>query len=336
MTAVHDHDASDLATMFWIRSERASKSANPVDSEIDPRYDGAALKAGMLLTRITSDDVVIGTTPAGPCVRVRGAAVSPDRAFFHTKMVTWPVDRFDYWRHLSTYAALAAAGFFTTIPVGLSLINNDKLLSAMQPFGSALRRLPTVRLSTRGHGPDRLDWCITAMRESGVDFPVVVKPASWGGGHSVFAASTPAELDTVLAWASAAELTVVVQPWLGRGAVDHRVFYVDGEPYRVLTRQPRGDALAGNVSQGGTAGWTRMPEELEVPARAVARDIGLPYLCVDFLCVDGQWWFSEIEVDGGTLLGDHHMTEVRFASYSARFAAFVRDRPQPAHEETGR
>ncbi|MFI0717001.1 RimK family alpha-L-glutamate ligase [Streptomyces inhibens] len=316
---------ADLVTMFWIRSERESKSPNPFDAEINSRYDAAARAAGVLLSRISVDDVVVGTTEVGASVRVRGELVAADTAFFHTKLVTWPVDRFDYWRHLTTYAALSAAGFYTTFPVGYSLINNEKLITALRPFGSVVPRLPTVRLSTRGYGPDHLDWCTAAMRASDIAFPVVVKPSSWGGGNSVFVASNAGELDTVLTWAAAAELTVVVQPWLGRDVVDYRVFYVDGEPYRVLTRKPRGDALAGNVGQGGVAGWTAMPDALVAPARAVARDIELPYLCIDFLCADGQWWFSEIEIDGGTTQGDHHMTEVRFGSYRSRFDTFVGD-----------
>ncbi|WP_327370959.1 ATP-grasp domain-containing protein [Streptomyces sp. NBC_01217] len=316
--------APDPVTMFWIRSERESKSPNPFDAEINSRYDAATRKAGVLLSRISVDDVVVGTTKGEASVRVRGDLIAPDSAFFHTKLVTWPVDRFDYWRHLTTYAALSAAGFFTTVPVGLSLINNEKLLTGLRRFGSAVRRLPTVRLGTRGYGPDHLDWCTAEMRANDIDFPVVVKPSSWGGGNSVFVASDAGELDTVFTWMAAAEMTVVVQPWLGRDVVDYRVFYVDGEPYRVLTRQPRGDALAGNVGQGGVAGWTTIPDALVDPARAVADDIELPYLCVDFLYAGGQWWFSEIEVDGGTTQGDHHMTEVRFRSYRSRFDRFVR------------
>lgn len=316
--------AADLITMYWIRSERESKSPNPFAPRINRGYDDAARAAGMLLTPITVDDVVIGSTDKGASVRVRGTLVAPDAAFFHTKLITWPVNRFDYWRHLTTYAALSAAGLFTTIPVGHSLINNDKLLSALQRFGGVVPRLPTVRLCTRGYGPEHLDWCTAAMSAGEIGFPAVVKPASWGSGYGVFVASTVGELDTVLSWAATSELTVVVQPWLGRDVVDYRVFYVDGEPYRVLTRELLGDALAGNVVQGGLAGWTAMPEELVAPAQAVAREIGLPYVCIDFLCAEGQWWFSEIEVDGAGA-GDQDLNEVRFGSYRARFDAFVRD-----------
>ncbi|MGY5045109.1 ATP-grasp domain-containing protein [Streptomyces sp. 900105755] len=319
MTTVDD---SDAITMFWIRSERASKSPNPYDAPINTGYDEAAHAAGMRLTRISVDDVVVGTTEdAGASVRVRGALVAPDRAFFHTKLVTWPVDRYDYWRHLTTYAALSAAGFFTTVPVGLSLINNEKTLTALQRFGSEVSRLPSVRLCTRGYDRDHLDWCTASMRASDIDFPVVVKPASWGGGNGVFVASTIGELDAVLTWAAATELTVVIQPWLGRDVVDYRVHCLDGEPHSVLTRALRGDALAGNLAQGGTAEWTGMPDAVIAPARAVAREIGLPYLCVDFLRAGGRWWFSEIEVDGGP--PDPDVNKVRFGSYRSRFDTFV-------------
>jgi hypothetical protein len=319
VTAVHD---SDAVTMFWIRSERESKSPNPYDAPINTGYDDAARAVGVRLDRVSVDDVVVGTTRAGASIRVRGALVAPDRAFFHTKLVTWPVDRHDYWRHLTTYAALSAAGYFTTFPVGYSLINNEKLLTMLRPYGSEVPRLPTVRLCTRGYGPDQLDWCTAAMRTSDIDFPVVVKPASWGGGHGVFVASDAGELDSVLAWAGAAELTVVVQPWLGRDVVDHRVYFIDGEPYRVLTRRLTGDAFAGNTSQGGVAEWSDLPDELVAPARAVARDIGLPYLCIDFLRAEGQWWFSEVEIDGSAAR-DPDLNQARFGSYRSRFDTFV-------------
>ncbi len=315
----------DLVTMFWIRSERESKSPNPAHREVDARYDAAARAVGVLLTSISVDDVVVGATSTGPAVRVRGSLVAPDSAFFHTKLMTWPTDRFDSWRHLTTYAAVSAAGFFTSVPVGHSLINNDKMLTALRLFAGDVPRLPTVRLCTRGYGTGHLDSCGAAIRASNIAFPVIVKPSSWGAGHSVFVADTLDDLDTVLSWAAAAELTVVVQPWLGRNAADCRVYCVDGEPYRALVRRPVGDAVAGNPGQGGVAQLTDVPEALVCPARTVARDIGLPYVCVDFLGTDGRWWFSEIEIDGGTNPGERHLTEVRFGSYRSRFDAFVRN-----------
>ncbi|SEF09410.1 RimK family alpha-L-glutamate ligase [Streptomyces sp. Ag109_O5-10] len=321
MTTAHD---SDAITMFWIRSERESKSPNPYDAAINTGYDDAARAVGMRLTRISVDDVVVGTTKDCASVRVRGALVAPDATVFHTKLVTWPVDRFDYWRHLTTYAALSAAGFFTTVPVGLSLVNNEKQLTALQRFGSVVQRLPSVRLCTRGYDRDHLDWCTAAMRASDIGLPVVVKPASWGGGNGVFVASTVGELDAVLTWAAATELTVLIQPWLGRDVVDYRVYCLDGEPHRVLTRELRGDALAGNTAQGGSAAWNAIPDALLAPARAVARDIGLPYLCVDFLRADGRWWFSEIEVDGSAAR-DPDLNKARFGSFRSRFDTFVRD-----------
>lgn len=317
--------ATDLVTMYWIRAERQSKSPNTEDTEVTARYDAATRAVGVRLASVTADDVVVGAREQGPSVRVCGELIRPDMAFFHTKLITWPSDRFDHWRHLTTYAAVSAAGFFTTVPVSISLVNNDKLLSALRPFGSLVPRVPTVRVCTRGHRPDTLGWCTAAMRASDIGFPVIVKPASWGAGHSVFVAQDVGELDTVLTWAASAELTVVVQPWLGREVVDYRVWCIDGEPSRALTRRPVADAVAGNVGQGGIAKWTDLPDALVAPSRAVARDIGLPYLCIDFLHAGGRWWFSEIEVDGGTVPGDHHLTEVRFGSYRSRFDRFVRD-----------
>ncbi|WP_436498582.1 ATP-grasp domain-containing protein [Actinokineospora sp. HUAS TT18] len=318
-------------TMFWVRSERESKSPNPAHHEVDARYAAAAGANGMALRVITADDIVIGRTPT-PRVRVRGDLIDPAQAFFHTKLMSWPGDRFDAWRHLSTFAALEAAGFFVTIPATHSILNNEKVLTSLQPFGSEVRRLPTVRVCTRGYGAGGARVDRDTLAAASVDFPVIVKPSSWGAGHGVFVATTIDELDTVLGFAAPADLTMLVQPWIGRDVVDCRVYCVDGEPYRALARRPLGDAVAGNVGQGGVAELTDVPADLIEPARAVARSVGLSYVCADFLSVGDGWWFSEIEVDGGTIPREQHLTEVRFGSYRTRFDAFVKGSPAAAWE----
>lgn len=56
--------------------------------------------------------------------------------------------------------------------------------------------------------------------------------------------------------------------------------------------------------------------------RGPARAIGLPYVCVDFLEAGGGFWFSEIEVDGGTSVGGADLTAARFGAYRRHFDRF--------------
>lgn len=309
--------------MYWIRSERESTLPNPGHVPVNALYDAIFRDLGMTVRPISAENIVVGHTGTEPAVYVRGVGVRPDETFFHTMLMTWPTDRFDIWQHLTTYAALEAAGYFTTVPTLHSVINNDKILTGLSEFGSGLRRVPTVRVTTRGYDADALHRCAAALAAAGIGYPLIVKPAHWGAGYGVFVARSEAELDTVLATARAAEFTMVVQPWLGRDVVDHRVFCVDGEPCSTLGRRPVGDAVAGNLGQGGAMALGTVPDVLRGPAREVAKAVGMPYVCVDFLMTGDDWWLSEIEIDGGSTLDDFDTTRARFASYLARFDMFV-------------
>lgn len=95
----------------------------------------------------------------------------------------------------------------------------------------------------------------------GFDFPLIVKPAGWGGGLGVNLARNWSDLKGLLGLASGAEAAMVVQPALDASKlVDYRVYYVDGEPHTVLARQPREGEVIANLSRGGKADLVAMPE----------------------------------------------------------------------------
>lgn len=304
--------------LYWIRSERDSGAPDPHGDRILERCRAAAARHGMELLSATADDIVVSHGPDGTAVTVRGTRLSPRTAFFHTKLMSWPANGVDAWRHLTTYAIVEEAGFCVTVPALHSIINNDKLLSCAQDFGPGVNPLPTLRITTRAYQPGRTDF-----EALGVTFPAIVKPCDWGGGNAVFVADGPRRLDSILALAGAAEMTMAIQPWLGPRTRDVRVYCVGGEPYGASLREAVGAGPAANVAQGGSAGLIPVPEHLAGPARRVARVIGLPYVCVDFLEADGEVWFSEIEVDGGTSAGGLELTAVRFGAYRSHFDRFV-------------
>jgi hypothetical protein len=311
------------SVMYWIRSERESMTPNPVHAVHGDMYETTAAALGMEIRSIGVDDIVIGSTPSTAAVYVRGERVHPHECFFHTMLMSWPVDRFDIWRHLRTFAALESIGFFTTVPMMHSLLNNDKLLTGVGTFGAGLPRLPTVRVGTRGHAVDARNRYEAEMEAARLQFPLMVKPAYWGCGFGVFVAQDSNELEGLLNLAEAAELTLVLQPWLGRRVTDYRIYCLDGEPFMAAARRSTGDAVVGNAGQGGIVDITAIPEVLRAPARLVASRVGTSYLCVDFLMVDDEWWFSEIEIDGANALHDPESLRVRFTSYRDRFAAYV-------------
>ncbi|MFJ1767889.1 RimK family alpha-L-glutamate ligase [Amycolatopsis sp. NPDC088138] len=306
------------AVMYWIRTDRESKTPNPAHDVADQRFELAGERAGTRIRPVAVDDVVVGRTGDVPQVLVHGQRVDPAEAFFHTKLMSWPENEPDLARHLATYCVLEAAGFFTTVPAMHSVINNDKLLSAVLCPGG-IASIATTSVHTRPGA--------AVVFDAPIEFPVIVKPAGWGAGNSVFALRNRADLNPVLRLAGAAGLTVVIQPWLGTGVADCRVYCVDGEPRGAVLRRPRGDSVTSNFGQGGRAEAVEVPAELAGPAREVALTLGLPYVCVDFLHGADGWWFSEIEADGDTLPSSADLTDLRFGSYRLAFDRFAAGAP---------
>jgi len=305
--------------LFWIQSERDTPAqAEVYERQVVGRCRAAASAYRMDLRLVTVDEIVVAQRDSGARVWVSGELVAPATAFFHTKLVSWPAYRSDMLRHLTTYGVLEGAGFCVTVPPLHNIVSNDKLVSLLASQQPGIRTLPTVRLCTREVAAHPLvldDWSL--------DFPVIVKPASWGSGMGVLVARSKPELASVLQLAGAAELTLVIQPWLGPGTVDWRVYCVQGEPYTAMTRCAAPGRAAANVRLGGQAEITAPPPPLAALARRVAASVGLPYVCVDFLAAGGDFWFSEIEVDGGTATGGAKLTEVRFGAYRQLFDSFV-------------
>jgi hypothetical protein len=307
-------EASNDVVMYWLQAERSNARDASFVTEVKlPLWRRSAALAGMHLELIAPDDVVVSGSRDGIKVWVAGTPVDPTSCLFHTSLMPAPGAERDTWRLLSLAGVLEASGFHTTVPAAANLTTNDKLLTVMRYGVDGIDWLPTTRISTRG-------LCGLPAGTADLSYPVVVKPANWGGGHGILRAESPDELRSILQLAGAGELTMVVQPWLGYGVVDFRVYCFDGVAYRANARTPIGTALVGNVCQGGKIEIVDIPDALRGPAEAVAKLLGLSYTCVDFLQYEGRYWLSEVEVDGGA--PDEDMTNRRFAAYRVAFDRF--------------
>lgn len=319
---------TDPLRLYWFWPERARLATLLGDEQVWSNYRRAATRAGLELEIVGVDDVDVIALPAGPQIRMRGEPVDPAREFFHTKLYTWPMFGPDIWRSLATFQAIEAAGCCTLIRPELNLISNDKATTLLYLREVDDGWLPTVSLPTRD---------VTGLRfrlqDAGIDYPVVVKPASWGSGKGVSIARTQGDLLTVLRLAGAAELTMVVQPLLGtggQGLADIRVYCVDGKPIGALSRTPGPDGTVANVTAGGHGELVEVPPALAERAARIAGFLDTPWLGVDFLCDGESCYLSEVEIDAcigpvtSRLPGMERVLDHRFQAYRSRFETFRR------------
>jgi glutathione synthase/RimK-type ligase-like ATP-grasp enzyme len=285
---------------FWPGRDRPYEAAEH-EEEVWQWYRKAAAAVGFEMHVLDVDDVVLKFDGGRTRVFVRGfGEVQPESTAFHTKVLTWPDYDKDIWRFLSTFAVLERGGFYTTIPVMHSVIDDDKLLTVQQPWAAGLPTVPTTRLSTR-HFVVLDDF----VDPDTITYPVLVKPSSWGGGMGVLRADSRPVLEAALQLAASSEIPMVLQPWVPDLVADCRVYCIGERPVRAMMRRAQGASFASNVFQGGSSQLIDVPDQLVGPATAVAEGIGLPYVCVDFLLTEDGFFLSEVEMDG-TL--EHHGT----------------------------
>ena len=193
---------ADDITLYWCWPERQRRG--PDQSYVDD-YVRAAILAGFSFEYLTVDDVDM----VGARAYAHGQPIGPEHVAFHNKLYTWPMFQTDLWRYLSTFDALQRAGYCMLVDTRLNITTNDKLGTALFLADVAGPALPTMRIPTR-----ELRELRVPLSQAGIDYPVAVKPASWGSGRGVVRANDEGQLLAALWLAGAAELTMVVQPWL--------------------------------------------------------------------------------------------------------------------------
>ncbi|MFI5501000.1 RimK family alpha-L-glutamate ligase [Nocardia asteroides] len=304
--------------MYWLKSKR-SYLFNEIGARTST-YDQLRAIARSLhvhLEAISTDDIIIAGSPERQTVYVRGRPADPSTTFFHTKLVTWPQAWRDIWPILTTCKLLQSCGFYTTISNSLNIALNDKLATVVGLGDDSWKWLPTVRIPTRN-----LD--MKAIGSMDFVYPVLMKPADWGGGFGITRACDWNELRSLLQLASASGITVIVQRDLGPHVFDCGIYVIRGSAYKAVVRKRAPGAYVGSMANGGSAQVVDVPIEYVAPAERIASRLGLSYFRIDVLG-DGQTtWISEVEPDGEAIGFSVDLTRMRFEAYLSEFERFRR------------
>lgn len=324
--------AGPLRRMCWIFPDRESTATAASWQYIFwDLYAEVAAELGMTWTRHAPEAVTVdGTVPGQPKVYVDQELVTPEDTLFITALYSLPYQSMDIFNQYAVYAVLEQCGFYLPFPPRMSLIGNDKMATLLYLGGSPVPPIPSVRIGTgRDVAKHTYEIALGAMT-----YPAIVKPVGWCGGGGVNLARTPDDVRGLASLAQGGDTTLVVQPYLGDGTVDYRVYVIGGEPYAVLRRTPEAGSPVANNSRGGSMElFATVPEELAAATAYFAERLPIPYFCVDFLFDGERFWFSEfepdgvvapdLETDGRPLQRD--ITRARFTAYRDAHAKWLAD-----------
>ncbi|MFC9330134.1 RimK family alpha-L-glutamate ligase [Kitasatospora sp. NPDC057015] len=336
--------AGPLRRMCWIFPDRESSRATAMWQDFFwDLYAEAARDLGMSWTRHAPDAVTVdGTVRGRPRVYVDGEPVTPQDTLFVTALYSLPYQSMDIFNQYALYAVLEQAGFYLPFPPQVSLIGNDKMATLLYLGDSPVPPIPSIRIGTgRDIGKNLYEVAL-----GNLTYPAIVKPAGWCGGGGINLARSAEDIRGLASLAQGGDTTLVVQPYLGDGTVDYRVYVVGGEPYAVMKRTPEPGSPVANASRGGAMEFPPIPAELAVATAYFAERIPIPFFCVDFLFDGERYWFSELEPDGVIApdFDDPHrtlqrdITRARFTAYRDAHAKWLADgaagRPVPFTTET--
>lgn len=305
----------DLSTLVWFWPERDRYQSPPTWS----LYRQAASELGIRFEVASVDDVHVFGSGDDAIALLRGEALPKTTVAVNNKVFTWPAFAQDIWRSVALFRRLRACGYFMIHDDDLTVLTNDKMATIAELGGIAGPCLPTLAVETRLFR----DLPKGLLERAGIQFPVIVKPAHWAGGMGSIRAGSEAELTMALRLASAAELSMVIQPLLPHDLVDTRVYCIEGVPTMAAFRTPGARNMVANLSGGGV-GWVGpVPEEVYGRAADVAAHLGVEWLAVDFLSASGVHYLSEVEID--PYVSDDYFADDHAATMD-RYHQLIQDR----------
>jgi glutathione synthase/RimK-type ligase-like ATP-grasp enzyme len=311
--------------LWWIFPDRSStKQRGWAEAKYWKEYRVAAATCGLDLARFDPGSLVVdGIIRTRPSVFVDGEPVDPTDTIFVTELYTFPYQIIDTFKQISVFMVLEQLGFYLPVPPTLSLIANDKMATALYLADCPIPPIPTFRF-----GAGRDDSVIGAASLAGLPYPVVVKPAGWGGGLGVFLAQDESTVRMIATLASGADCDLVCQPYLGQETADYRLYFVDGRVHTTMRRTPRAGEVVANVARGGRAEYVDLPAPLTDTVAYLAEKFPIPYFCADFLHDGHHFHLSEIELDGAYAPDSAGRTtgllEARFSAYARAHTEFIR------------
>lgn len=315
-------DTATLRRMCWIFPDRESTRATAMWHDFFwDVYAEVAADLDLSWTMHSPDAVTVDhLTPGRPRVYVEDELVTPADTLFITALYSLPYQSADIFNQYALYSVLEQLGFYLPFPPWLSPIANDKLATLLYLRDAPVPPIPTVRIGTgRDVGKHLYEVALADLT-----YPAIVKPAGWCGGGGVNLARNAEDIRGLATLAQGGDTTLVVQPYLGDGTVDYRVYVIDGRPYpRVLRRTPEPGSPVSNASRGGIMDFPPTPPELVAATAYFADKLPIPFYCIDFLFDGERFWFSELEPDG-VIAPEFHdpqralqreLTRARFAAY---------------------
>jgi hypothetical protein len=329
--------AGPLRRMCWVFPDRESTRATAMWHHFFwDLYEEIAEELGMSWCRHSPDAITVDCMVPGepPRVYVDEELVTPEDTLFVTALYSLPYQSMDIFNQYSLYAVLEQAGFYLPFPPQVSLIGNDKLATLLYLKDSPVPVIPSLRIGT---GRD-ISKHLYEVALANVTYPAIVKPSGWCGGGGINLARSSEDLRGLASLAQGGDTTLVVQPYLGDGTTDYRVYVVDGKPYGLMLRTPQDGLPVANASRGGKMEFPPVPEELAEVTAYFAEKLPIPFFCIDFLHDGERFWFSELEPDGviapdwddpdRTLQRD--ITRARFVAYRDAHAKWLANGGGPA------
>jgi len=331
LTVPNGQSPGGLRTMYWLFPDRESTRARPMyQGDFWGPYEEVAASLGMRWVSVPPEAIAVDASDlASPRTYVNGELATPADSLFVTALYSLPYQAMDVFNQYASYAVLEQCGFYLPAPPKWAAIFNDKLATNLFLRDTPIPAIPTVRIGTgRDLGHRLADPVLPA-----ISYPAIVKPTGWCAGWGICLARDEEDLRGLLSLAQGGDTTVVVQPYLGDGTADYRIFVCDGEPRAVLRRSPRTGGYVANTGRGGTREYVPMPAELADAVDWFTQRLPVPFYCVDFLFDGERYWFSEVELDGAIGCPDRtseavvrtqrSIIEARFLAYRRAHAAHL-------------